>query len=134
MQNETKHKMFYKKTVKADFDAVVEKVKTECDRVGFGVITEIDMDKKLQEKLNVQVKPYKILGVCNPGFAYKALQANTDIGVFLPCKVVVKQLDEGEVEVVTSNMAMLMSSLDNADLNEISEEVFQKMSSAIDNV
>lgn len=129
------NEMFFSKTITADFESVTEKVIAEFKKVGFGVITEIDMDQALKEKLDdVNMKPYKILGVCNPGFAYKALQAESNIGVFLPCKVIVKQLDGNRVEVVASNPAMLMEILDNDDLDKLAKEVAEKMKTAIENI
>jgi uncharacterized protein (DUF302 family) len=126
--------MFIKKNVTGDFEQIVEKVKQEFKQVGFGVITEIDMDQKLEEKLDVDLKPYKILGVCNPGFAYKALQAEPNIGVFLPCKVIIRQMDGNNVEVVSSDPAMLMRMLNNEELNKLADEVSVKIKKAIENI
>lgn len=126
--------MFIKKNVTGDFEQIVEKVKQEFKQVGFGVITDIDMDQKLEEKLDVDLQPYKILGVCNPGFAYKALQAEPNIGVFLPCKVIIKQLDGNKVEVVSSDPAMLMKMLENEELNKMADEVSVKIKRAIENI
>lgn len=126
--------MFIKKDVTGDFEQIVEKVKQEFKQVGFGVITEIDMDQKLEEKLDVDLKPYKILGVCNPGFAYKALQAEPNIGVFLPCKVIIKQLNGNKVEVVSSDPAMLMKMLNNEELNKLADDVSVKIKRAIENI
>lgn len=126
--------MFIKKDVTGDFEQIVEKVKQEFKQVGFGVITEIDMDQKLEEKLDVDLKPYKILGVCNPGFAYKALQAEPNIGVFLPCKVIIRQMDGNNVEVVSSDPAMLMKMLNNEELNKLADEVSVKIKKAIENI
>jgi len=126
--------MFFKKTVSGDFTEVLEKVIIEFKNVGFGVITEIDMDKKLEEKLDVDLDAYKILGVCNPEFAYKALQVEPNIGVFLPCKVVVKQLDNNKIEVVSSDPAMLMKMLKNEKLSKLAEEVSVKIKTAIENI
>ncbi|MCB2195365.1 MAG: DUF302 domain-containing protein [Bacteroidetes bacterium] len=126
--------MFIKKDVTGDFEQIVEEVKQEFKQVGFGVITEIDMDQKLEEKLDVDLKPYKILGVCNPGFAYKALQAEPNIGVFLPCKVIIRQMDGNNVEVVSSDPAMLMKMLNNEELNKLADEVSVKIKKAIENI
>lgn len=128
------NEMYIKKQVNGEFEQVVEKVKQEFKEVGFGVITEIDMDQKLEEKLDVDLKPYKILGVCNPGFAYKAIQAEPNIGVFLPCKVIIKQLDGNKVEVVSSDPAMLMKMLHNEELNKMAEEVSVKIKKAMENI
>ena len=81
------------------------------------------MSKKLEEKLNVKVNPYRILGFCNPKFAYEAILENNDIGVFLPCTIVVKKLDNSMVEVVTANPALFMEMLNNDKLNSMADEV-----------
>ena len=73
--------MFFKKTISGEFNQVLIKVKAEFKSAGFGVMTEIDMDQKLKEKLDVDLKPYKILGVCNPGFAYEAMQTEPNIEI-----------------------------------------------------
>ena len=92
------------------------------------------MDKKLNEKLNTDVKPYKILGACNPSYAYKTLQIDDNIGVFLPCKVIIKQLDGDQVEVVSINPSMMMQMLNNEELIKVAEEVSNKLKTVIDNL
>lgn len=126
--------MFFKKTISGEFNKVLIKVKAEFKSEGFGVMTEIDMDQKLKEKLDVDLKPYKILGVCNPGFAYKAMQTESNIGVFLPCKVIVKQLDNNEIEVVSYDPVALMKMLGNEELTKLAEEVSVKIRSAMNNI
>ena len=90
---------------------------------GSVMVAEVDMSKKLEEKLNVKVNPYRILGFCNPKFAYEAILENNDIGVFLPCTIVVKKLDNSMVEVVTANPALFMEMLNNDKLNSMADEV-----------
>lgn len=126
--------MFFKKTVPGEFTEVIEKVKTDFKNVGFGVITEIDMDKTLKAKLDVDVNPYKILGVCDPKFAYKALKAEPNIGVFLPCKVIVKQLDGNKVEVVSLDPVAFMKMLENEELTRLAEGVSAKIKAVIENI
>jgi len=126
--------MYIKKTVTGDFNQVVEKVVSDFKAVRFGVITNIDMDKTLEEKLDVDLKPYKILGICNPGFAYKAMQAEPNIGVFLPCKVIIKQLEGNQVEVVSSNPSELMKILKNKELDNLAKEVTSDIKSVIENL
>ena len=126
--------LYFKKTISGDFSEITLRVKNALKTQGFSVITEIDMDKKLNEKLNIDVKPYKILGACNPGYAYKTLQIDDNIGVFLPCKIVLKQLGEGQVEVVSINPSMMMQMLDNEELTKVAEEVSIKLKTVIDNL
>ncbi len=89
------------------------------------------MDKTLREKIGADIKPYKILGVCSPEHAHAALQAEPNIGVFLPCKVVIKQLDENQVEVVAVNPMLMMQMLKNPELNEVAREVTTGLQKAI---
>ena len=123
--------LYFKKTVNGNFSETVEKVRASLKEQGFSVITEIDMDKKLNEKLNTEVNPYKILGACNPAYAYKTLQIDDNIGVFLPCKVIVKQLDGNKIEVVSVNPAEMMRMMDNEELTKVAEEVSTKLKAVI---
>ena len=81
------------KSTKGDFDAVVSKVIEKLKDEGFGVLTEIDVANTLKQKLGVEMKHYRILGACNPGFAHKALSVEDKIGVMLPCNVIVQEKD-----------------------------------------
>ena len=83
---------YFNKTLDASFEDAVERVKAELKKEGFGVLTDIDVRKTLQEKIGVDFRPYRILGACNPLFAYKALVAEDKIGTMLPCNVIVQEL------------------------------------------
>lgn len=123
---------YFSKTIDGSFEEITQKTKTVLKEQGFGVITEIDMDAKLQEKLpEVDMRPYKILGVCNPSFAYKTLQIEENIGVFLPCKAIVKDLGNGKVEVVIVNPSALMGMLNKPELVSIANEVSEKFQNAL---
>ena len=122
-QNITEEKYYFSKTLKGDLETVTDKVKTALKDQGFGIVTEIDMHKTLKEKLDVSMAGYRILGACNAKFAYKTVQKEENIGVFLPCKVLLKEKENNTVEVVAVNPARLMSMLGNDDLKPISEEV-----------
>lgn len=125
--------IYFSKTVEGTFEEVVDKTKISFKEQGFGVITEVDMDVKLKEKLkDVDMKPYKILGICNPSFAYKTLQIEENIGVFLPCKAIVKDIGEGKIEVVVVNPAVLMGILNKPDLVSIANEVSDKFEKALE--
>lgn len=124
---------YFSKTIEGTFEEVVDKTKHVFKEQGFGVITEVDMDVKLKEKLdNVDIKPYKILGICNPGFAYKTLQIEENIGVFLPCKAIVKDIGEGKIEVVVVDPAALMGMLNKPELVSIANEVSDKFQKALE--
>jgi uncharacterized protein (DUF302 family) len=132
-QNEIKY--YFSKTVDGTFDGVTQKLKAELKKQGFGVITEIDMDGKLKEKLgDVNIMPYRILGVCNPGFAFKTIQVEENIGLFLPCKVLVKDMGRGKIEVVMVDPSVLMSMLGKEDLVKIAEAVTKKFRVALNNM
>ena len=124
---------YFSKTLKGTFEEITNELKTELKEQGFGVITEIDMDSKIQEKLpEVVMNPYKILGICNPAFAYETLQIENNIGVFLPCKAIIKDNKDGTIEVVIVNPSALMGMLNNPDLTSIADKVSIKFKTALD--
>ena len=126
-------KYYFSKTLKGSFEEVTDRTKSVLKEEGFGVITEIDMDAKLKEKLdNVDLMPYKILGVCNPGYAYQTIQVEENIGLFLPCKVLIKDLGNKQVEVVMVNPSALMSTLGNKELDGIAAKVTEKFRTALE--
>jgi uncharacterized protein (DUF302 family) len=92
-------KYYFSKIISLSFDDAIEKVMAELKKEGFGVLTDIDVKQTLKKKLDVDFKKYRILGACNPPFAYKALQVEDKIGTMLPCNVIVQEIDEGHVEV-----------------------------------
>lgn len=126
---------YFNKTVEGTFDDVAEKVESVLKEQGFGVITEIDMDITLKEKLSdVEMNPYKILGVCNPSFAYETLKVEENIGLFLPCKVLVKDLGNDSIEVVMVNPSALMKMLGNTELEKIAQKVTDEFLIALENL
>jgi len=114
------------------FEEALEIVTVELKKEGFGVLTEIDVSATLKSRVNVDFKKYKILGACNPHFAYKALQNEDKIGVFLPCNVVVEENDNGEVEVSVVDPVASMISVENEKLGEMAAEVQQKLRNVLD--
>jgi len=98
---------------------------------GFGVLTEIDVKDTLKNKLDVDLKPYKILGACNPPFAYKALQEEEQIGLMLPCNVIVYVNDAGETVVSAVDPISSMSAVKNKNLESIAGEVKKKLENVI---
>jgi uncharacterized protein (DUF302 family) len=117
-----------------DFDAVINQVTEELKNQGFGVLTEIDVKATLKKKIDVDFRKYKILGACNPTFAYKALSAEPHIGVFLPCNVIVQENKNGDVEVSAVDPIASMSSVENDSLAAIATEVQKMMKKVIDNL
>lgn len=118
----------------ADFSQVLDKVIEALKSEGFGVLTEIDVRKTLKEKIDVEFRNYKILGACNPHFAYKALQSEEMIGTMLPCNVVVQERQEGTVEVAAVDPIASMSAVENPDLKDIALVVKDKLERVIRSV
>lgn len=106
---------------------VIEKVTEALKTEGFGVLTQIDIKETLKKKLDVDFKPYTILGACNPNFAHKALQEEDKIGVFLPCNVIVTEQEPGLIEVAAVDPVASMISVGNTSLSDVAFEVQQKL-------
>ena len=123
---------YFSKIVNEDFDQAIEKVTSKLKEEGFGVLTEIDVKATLKKKLDVDFKKYKILGACNPPFAYKALQSEDKIGIMLPCNVVVEENNDGKVEVSAVDPVASMMAVENESLGSIAEEVRSKLKKVID--
>jgi uncharacterized protein (DUF302 family) len=122
------------KIVNLSFEDAVIKVTDELKKEGFGVLTEIDVKETLNKKLDVDFRKYRILGACNPSLAYKALQTEENIGVMLPCNVIVQQKDDGSVQVSAINPMVAMKSVGNENLNEVAVQVSEKLGRVIDNI
>jgi uncharacterized protein (DUF302 family) len=110
-------------TLSGSFDDAIETVTAALKEKGFGVLTTIDVQKAMKEKIDKDMNPYTILGACNPGFAYKALQEENKIGTMLPCNVVVQQLDDGGIEVSAVDPMASMQGVGNANLGAIAGDV-----------
>ncbi|MBL1233262.1 MAG: DUF302 domain-containing protein [Flavobacteriales bacterium] len=122
---------YYTKITDFDFDEAIEKVTEELQKEGFGVLTEIDVKAIFKKKIDVDFRPYKILGACNPHFAHQAIQAEEKIGTMLPCNVIVQQLDNGKVEVSAVNPMASMMAVKNDALEDIATQVSNKLENVI---
>jgi uncharacterized protein (DUF302 family) len=125
---------FEKTLTNVSFDEAIEKVTEELKKEGFGVLTEIDIKATLKKKLDVDFYNYRILGACNPPFAYKALQAEDKIGTMLPCNVIVQEKEAGHIEVSAVDPSASMSAVENEALNEVATQVRDKLKKVIDNL
>lgn len=123
----------YSATSDRSFKDTITKVTELLKEEGFGVLTEIDVKETLKKKLDVDFKKYKILGACNPNFAYQALQAEDKIGVMLPCNVIVEEHEDGTVEVSAIDPVASMQAVDNESLEPIAVEVRDRLKKVIDN-
>lgn len=117
-----------------NFEEAIEHVTTELKKEGFGVLTEIDIQTTLKKKIDVDFKKYKILGACNPHFAYKALSNEDKIGLMLPCNVIVVEQENGAVEVSAVDPIASMGAVKNEALGSIALEVQRKLKSVIENL
>lgn len=125
---------YFSKTLNVSFEEAVARVTEELKKGGFGVLTEIDVKETLKKKLNVDFRKYRILGACNPPFAYKALQAEDKIGLMLPCNVIVQELPGGKIEVAAIDPVASMAAVDNPKLRDVGEQVRAKLKAVIDNL
>jgi uncharacterized protein (DUF302 family) len=125
---------YFSKTLNVSFDEAITKVIEELKKEGFGILTEIDVKEALKKKLNVDFRKYKILGACNPPFAYQALQAEDKIGTMLPCNVIVQEHTEGNVEIAAVDPVASMQAIENPKLKNIAEQVQAKLKRVIDNL
>ncbi len=114
---------YFSKIVDDSFDDAIERVTKHLADAGFGVLTTIDVSATLKKKIDVDFQRYTILGACNPGFAYKALQAEDKIGVMLPCNVIVQETSDGKVEVAAVDPMASMMAIQNEALGGIATQV-----------
>ena len=125
-------KYYFSKTIAESFDNAIQKVTEALKAEGFGILTEIDIKATLKKKLDVDFYNYKILGACNPPFAYKALLAEDKIGVMLPCNVIVQEKVPGQVEVSAVDPAASMQAIENEKLYDIATEVRARLQKIIE--
>lgn len=124
----------FSKSIDRPFEQAIEDVTQALQSEGFGVLTTIDVKATLKKKLDVDFPPYTILGACNPKYAYQALQAENKIGTMLPCNVILRQTDDGGVEISAVDPIASMAAIDNPDLAEIALTVQGLLKRVIDKV
>jgi len=123
----------FTKELNIAYDAVVEQVSAELKKEGFGILTQIDVQEKMKEKLGLDMNKYIILGACNPPYAYKAILAEENIGLMLPCNVIVYEKDGKTVlSVIRPTVAMQM--LDNPELQKVAEAVEGQLKKVFESV
>jgi uncharacterized protein (DUF302 family) len=127
-------KYYFSKILEVPFDEAVTRVTEELKTEGFGILTDIDVKETLKKKLDVDFKKYRILGACNPPFAYQALQVESKIGTMLPCNVIVQETEDSKVEVAAIDPISSMQAVQNPNLQSIAEKVQAKLQSVIANL
>ena len=125
---------YFSRIIKIGFDEAIDKVIEELKKEGFGVLTDIDVKQTLKNKLNVDFQRYRILGACNPSFAYKALQTENKIGTMLPCNVIVQETEVGKVEIAAIDPVASMKAVENQELQNIAHQVQTKLRTVIENL
>jgi uncharacterized protein (DUF302 family) len=124
-------KYYISKKINTNFEQAVHLVTESLKKERFGILTEINLQEKLKEKLDVDFRKYKILGACNPAYAYKAIQQEDKIGTMLPCSVIVQELANNEIEVAAVDPITSMMAAENQGLVEIATEIKEKLERAI---
>ncbi len=123
----------YSKKIEGTFDVVLEKTKEALKNEGFGVLTEIDMQATLKKKLDADLEGYTILGACHPASAYKSLQSEIEIGLMLPCNVIVYQ-KEGEAYASAIKPSVAMGMIENNDLAKVATDIEERLTRVIDSL
>jgi len=122
---------YMQRMLSMSFEKALERVREELSKEGFGVLTEIDVRDTMKKKLDVDFRNYRILGACNPSFAYKALQIEERIGLLLPCNIVVQETRDGKVEAAAIDPAVSMQTTGNPRLLQVAEQVHAKLKKVI---
>ena len=125
---------YFSRTLEGGFDEVVGRTREALKQEGFGVITEIDVQATLKTKIDVDFRPYLILGACNPAMAHEALQIEDKVGTMLPCNVVVQERSNGEIEVAAIDPVASMESIGNPALSVKAAEVAAKLRAALERI
>lgn len=122
------------KNVDLEFDAAIEKVTADLQTEGFGVLSDIDVAAKMKEKLDIDMPPYRILGACNPALAHQAISAVPDIGLLLPCNVLVREDESGTVSVSFMDPKSVMSLVDEPGVEPLAGEVKARLQRVLEAV
>jgi len=126
-------KYYNNKYVNTDIETATKIITEELQNEGFGIVTQFDVNKALKDKMGVDFRPYRILGACNPPFALKSIMAEDKIGTFLPCNVMLQEVD-GKTEITIINPVAMMQSVENEEMKKIAGEIAEKLNSALSKI
>ncbi len=127
-------KYYFEKRTGYGFEEAATKITEELKKEGFGILTEINMDEKFREKLGKEFRRYRILGACNPGLSYRAVQIEDKIGTMLPCSVIIQEIEPGVTEVAAIDPYTSMKSLVSGQLLDLASEASAMIKRAVDNL
>jgi uncharacterized protein (DUF302 family) len=125
-------KLAFRTSLQISFEEAVKRAKEALKQEGFGVLTEIDIQSALKEKLGQDFRNYLILGACNPPFALRALLADLEVGLLLPCNLIVYQDDQGLIQIAALNPASALGGMDSPQLSQVADEVSEKLKRVIE--
>ena len=120
-------------TIKENIETATIIVANELQKEGFGIVTQFDVNKALKEKLNVDFRPYRIMGACNPAFALKSIEAEDKIGTILPCNIMLQKVDGG-TEIAIINPIAMVSEIENNEMKLIASQINIKMNRVINSL
>jgi uncharacterized protein (DUF302 family) len=127
MEQAMQNRYGFGRSVELDFDSALKKVSEELAKEGFGILTEIDVQATLKKKLGADMRPYRILGACNPPFAQRALAAEATIGLLLPCNVVVREDEAGRVQVEFMDPQIMVQLTEQPQMHVLAAEVAERL-------
>ena len=126
-------KYYFSKELSIDFDNAIQLVKDNLSKIGFGVVSEIDVTNTFKNKLNLDFRKYRILGACHPQTAFKALSVENKIGTMLPCNIIVQELDNGNIEIAAIDPIESMKAVENKELYPLALEIQNILKDFIEN-
>lgn len=125
---------YFSKILDTDFQTAIDQTVAALKTKGFGIITEIDLKNTFQNKLGKEIRPYKILGACNPNYAFEAIQVENKVATMLPCNVIVQELEDGKIEVAAVNPVESMAAIRNAKLKDLAAQVEKMLKEAVESL
>jgi len=123
---------YFSKMVNTNFEDTIEKIKLKLSKIGFGIVSEIDVSETFKKKLNIDFRKYRILGACHPATAYKAITAENKIGTMLPCNIIIQEFENGDIEIAAIDPEASMRSVKNYSLSVFAGEIHDILKNFVD--